>query len=75
MIWDPVKAKKFMHQVGMYHIKDGLRSEGADLIYEANWGDGCQTKELFMKTFKDICCLEDEDLKEYAFEAMYPVFS
>ena len=75
MIWDPVKAKKFMHQVGMDHIKDGLNNEGAQLIYEANFGNGCQTKELFFQTFKDICWTEDEDLKEYAFEAMYPAFS
>ena len=47
------KAKKFMHQVGMDHIKDGLNAEGAALIYEANWGDGCQTKELFIKVRKD----------------------
>lgn len=75
MNWDPEKAKKYMHRVGMAHIKDDLRSEGADLIYEANFGTGCLTKESFIKTFKDVCCWEDEDLKEAAFEAMYPVFS
>lgn len=74
MKWDPEKAKKYMHKIGMEHIKDGLKLEGADLIYESNFGEGCLTKDSFIKVFKEVCCWEDDDLIHATFEAMYPAF-
>jgi hypothetical protein len=74
MIWDVEKAKKYMHNAGMNHIKDGLKSEGAELIFEANFGNGCLTKESFTNVFKEVCWWEDEDINQAAFEAMYPAF-
>jgi hypothetical protein len=74
MTWDVEKAKKYMHQAGMNHIRDGLKEEGADLIYEANFGSGCVSKESFCAVFKRVCWWEDEDINTAAFEAMYPAF-
>jgi hypothetical protein len=60
-MWDLHKAKRWLLQVGMDHIKDGLPHEGGELIYEAKWGDGCNTEDNFRCIMKKVCCW-DEDI-------------
>lgn len=62
MIWDIDKAKAYMFQMGMDHIKDSLNEEGGMLIYEAKWGDGCSSAVNFAATIKRICWWEDESI-------------
>lgn len=65
MDWDVYKAKKALLEMGMDHIKDGLYSEGGEMIFEVKWGDACNSEEEFFEAIKSICCWDDEDITEY----------
>lgn len=64
MKWDIYKAKSWMLKAGMQHIEDGLFSEGGEMVYEAKWGDGCDTIKDFKATIKRVCCWDDEIIEE-----------
>jgi hypothetical protein len=72
-MWDVYKAKRWMLQVGMDHIKDGLYAEGGELVYESKWGDGCDTEKLFRESLRQICWWDkdmiDDSIKEIHNEA------
>ena len=60
MDWNINKAKAWMLQTGMDHIHDGLYAEGGELVYEANWGDGCDSKDNFYRTMMEVCCWDNK---------------
>lgn len=60
MNWDIYKAKQWMLQAGMDHIKDGLYAEGGELLYEAKYGDGADTEDNFVDTMQRVCCWDDD---------------
>lgn len=64
MKWDVYKAKAWMLKNGMDHIRDGLYAEGGEMVYEAKWGDGCDTPENFYDVIKDVCCWDDDMIEE-----------
>lgn len=64
MKWDIYKAKSWMLRVGMDHIKDGLFAEGGEMLYEAKWGDGCDTEYRFRRSLQSITHWEDEDIDD-----------
>lgn len=64
MNWDIDKAKAWMIKTGMDHIHDGLYAEGGELVYEAHWGDGCDSKENFFRVMSTVCCWDDDLIKE-----------
>jgi hypothetical protein len=70
MKWDIYKAKAWAMRNGMDHIKGGLYAEGGELIYEAKWGEGCDTEASFREAIKDILCYEDEDIDDIVKEIM-----
>lgn len=68
--WDIYKAKAWMLRTGMDHIRDGLFAEGGELVFEAKWGEGCETERKFRFAIKNACQWEDEDIEEAIKEAM-----
>lgn len=62
--WDIYKAKAWMLKTGMDHIEGQLYFEGGCLIYEAKWGDGCDTEDLFREALSDICWWDEDTIDE-----------
>lgn len=63
MKWDIYKAKAWLLKAGMDHLHGGLFAEGGEMIYEAKWGDACDTEEKFKQLLIDVCCWTDEDIE------------
>lgn len=74
--WSCHKAKKYLHELGLQHIRDGLSQEGADLIREANFRyySDIIDKKLFMDIIYRICRWQNKDLESAAKEAMLAAF-
>lgn len=70
MKWDIYKAKAWMLRTGMEHIEGGLYAEGGELIFESKWGEGCDSKELFMDTLSNVCCWTDDEIEDVIKEVM-----
>jgi hypothetical protein len=70
MKWDIYKAKAWMLRTGMEHIEGGLFAEGGEMVYEAKWGDGCDTLQSFYDVLKDVCCWDDDLIEDAIKEAM-----
>lgn len=64
MKWDIYKAKAWMLRTGMDHIEGQLYFEGGALVYEAKWGDACDSKENFVAAMERICCWDDDAIDE-----------
>jgi hypothetical protein len=68
MKWDIYKAKAWMLRSGMDHIRDGLYAEGGEMVYEAKWGDACETESNFRELLTEVLCwdtdLIDDVVKE-----------
>jgi hypothetical protein len=64
MKWDIYKAKQWMINAGMDHIRDGLSSEGGDLIYESKWGDACDSEQKFFSALKRILWWDTDEISE-----------
>lgn len=60
MKWDIYKSKAWMLKVGMEHIRDGLFAEGGEMVYEAKWGDACDSEKAFKKCIKTVCNWDDD---------------
>lgn len=39
MNWNKYKTSKWLLNLGMNHIRDGLFAEGGELVYESKFGD------------------------------------
>lgn len=63
-IYNIFKAKDWMLKTGMDHIEANLFAEGGELIFEAKFGDGCDTIEDFKLTLKRICYWDDDTIEE-----------
>jgi hypothetical protein len=70
MKYNIIKAKLWMENMAMDHIKDGLFAEGGELLYEAKFGTGCNTEKLFRKSIRLICCWDELDIDNAVKEAM-----
>lgn len=70
MKWSIDKAKAWMYETGMNHIRDGLFTEGGELIYEAKFSDGCHTEDAFRDAIALICGWEPDDIDEAVMSAM-----
>jgi hypothetical protein len=70
MKWDIYKAKTWMLKTGFEHLEEGFYAEGGEMIFEAKWGDGCDTQKKFEETIRDVLCWEDEDIAEAVKEVM-----
>ena len=64
MKWNVNRAKAWMLQQGFNHIEGGLPVEGAELIYQSKWGEGCLSQEQFVKTIKDNLCWDIDSIAE-----------
>ena len=56
MNWDIYKAKAWTLKAGMDHIRDGLYSEGGELVYEAKWGEDCESEFAFRQMIRSVLC-------------------
>jgi len=70
MKWDKYKAANWLLKVGMDHIKDGLFSEGGELIYESKFGDAPSSIEDFKYAIKRICCWDDDFIDKSIMEIL-----
>ncbi len=64
MNWDKYKTSKWLLNIGMNHIRDGLFAEGGELVYESKFGDAPNSKEEFISAIKRICNWDDEDISD-----------
>jgi hypothetical protein len=69
-MWDIYKAKCWLVQTGLDHIKDGLFAEGGELLYEAKWGVAYLSEKNFHKALVRICCWSHEDIDFFIKEIM-----
>lgn len=64
MTWNINKAKVYMFDMGLDHIRDGLFVEGAELICEAKWRQGCNSESSFYETIKRICWWTSDSIND-----------
>lgn len=64
MKWDIYKAKAWALKNGMDHIKGGLFAEGGELVYEAKWGEACDTESNFRELLAEVLCWDTELIDE-----------
>jgi hypothetical protein len=62
--WDISKAKLWLLEAAIDHMRDGLFAEGGELFYEANWGDGYKNVNLFYGCMRSICCWSDDSIED-----------
>lgn len=64
MKWDIYKAKAWTLRNGMDHIRDGLYAEGGELVYEAKWGNACESEADFREMIAEVLCWENDMIDE-----------
>lgn len=64
MNWNVDKAKEWLFNTGLDHIRDSLFAEGGELVYESKWGDAFESEKKFRSLISKVLWWEKDDINQ-----------